>query len=231
MSAAAQTTTRNGLLHIGAVCNQLRDDFPDVSISKIRYLEDQGLIHPKRTQGGYRLFDDDTVERLRTILRLQRDEFLPLRVIRQELASPEANKARRRRRAAGLAGPEEELSAGEIEERSGATPQLVRELEEYGLLEARGSGGEKRYSAGDTEIAAVCAQLASYGIAPRNLRAFRTAADREASLLGQLVGPSLQTRNPERREAALDDLRALAELAQELSQLLSWRALRHLASA
>jgi len=231
MSAAAQTTTRNGLLHIGAVCNQLRDEFPDVSISKIRYLEDQGLIHPKRTQGGYRLFDDDTVERLRTILRLQRDEFLPLRVIRQELASPEANKARRRRRAAGLAGPEEELSAGEIEERSGATPQLVRELEEYGLLEARGSGGEKRYSAGDTEIAAVCAQLASYGIAPRNLRAFRTAADREASLLGQLVGPSLQNRNPERREAALDDLRALAELAQELSQLLSWRALRHLASA
>jgi DNA-binding transcriptional MerR regulator len=231
MSAAAQTTSRDGLLHIGAVCNQLRDEFPDVSISKIRYLEDQGLIHPKRTQGGYRLFDDDTVERLRTILRLQRDQFLPLRVIRQELASPEANKARRRRRAAGLAGPEEELSAGEIEERSGATPQLVRELEEYGLLEARGSGGEKRYSAGDTEIAAVCAQLASYGIAPRNLRAFRTAADREASLLGQLVGPSLQTRNPGRREAALDDLRALAELAQELSQLLSWRALRHLASA
>jgi DNA-binding transcriptional MerR regulator len=231
MSAAAQTTTREGLLHIGAVCNQLRDEFPDVSISKIRYLEDQGLIHPKRTRGGYRLFDDDAVERLRTILRLQRDQFLPLRVIRQELASPEANKARRRRRAAGLAGPEEELSSREIQELSGATPQLVRELEEYGLLEARGNGAERRYSAGDVEIAAICAQLASYGIAPRNLRAFRTAADREASLLGQVVGPSLQTRNPERREAALDDLRALAELAQELSQLLSWRALRHLASA
>jgi DNA-binding transcriptional MerR regulator len=231
MSAAAQTTARDGLLHIGAVCNQLRDEFPDVSISKIRYLEDQGLIHPKRTQGGYRLFDADAVERLRTILRLQRDEFLPLRVIRQELASPEANKARRRRRAAGLAGPEEELSAREIQELSGATPQLVRELEEYGLLEARGSRAERRYSADDAEIAAICAQLASFGIAPRNLRAFRTAADREASLLGQLIGPSLRTRNPERREAALDDLRALAELAQELSQLLSWRALRHLASA
>ena len=231
MSAAAQTTTRDGLLHIGAVCNQLRDEFPDVSISKIRYLEDQGLIHPKRTRGGYRLFDDDTVERLRTILRLQRDQFLPLRVIRQELASPEANKARRRRRAAGLAGPEEELSAGEIEERSGATPQLVRELEEYGLLEARGSGGEKRYPAGDAEVAAVCAQLAAYGIGARNLRAFRTAADRQVSLLDQLVGPSLHTRNPERREAALDDLGSLAELAQELSQLLSWRALRQIASA
>jgi hypothetical protein len=106
----------------------------------------------------------------------------------------------------------------------------VRELEEYGLLEAHGNGGEKRYPAGDAEVAAVCAQLAAYGIGARNLRAFRTAADRQASLFGQLVGPSLNTRSPERREAALDDLGALAELAQELSQLLSWRAVRQLAS-
>jgi len=76
----------------------------------------------------------------------------------------------------------------------------------------------------------VCAQLASYGIGPRNLRAFRTSADREASLLEQLVAPTLRGRNPERREAALDDLRALAELGQELSQLLFWRALKHVAS-
>jgi DNA-binding transcriptional MerR regulator len=230
VSAAPQTTTSNGALHIGAVCRQLRDEFPDVSISKIRYLEDQGLLAPKRTRGGYRVFDEDAVERLRTILRLQRDEFLPLRVIRQELASPAAGKTRRKRNG-GLTGPEEELSQGELVERSGATPQLVRELEEYGLLESRGNGGEKRYPAGDAEIAAVCAQLASYGIGPRNLRAFRTAADRQVSLLGQLVGPSLHTRNPDRREAALDDLGALAELAQELSQLLSWRSLRQLASA
>jgi DNA-binding transcriptional MerR regulator len=229
VSAAAETTRTNGALHIGAVCRQLRDEFPDISISKIRYLEDQGLLAPKRTRGGYRVFDEDAVERLRTILRLQRDEFLPLRVIRQELASPAAKT--RRRRPAGLAGPEEELSVGELVERSGATPQLVRELEEYGLLEARGSGGEKRYPAGDAEVAAVCAQLAAYGIGARNLRAFRTAADRQVSLLDQLVGPSLHTRNPERREAALDDLGSLAELAQELSQLLSWRALRQIASA
>ncbi len=231
MSAAAEAPTRSGLLHIGAVCRHLRDEFPDISISKIRYLEDQGLLTPKRTRGGYRLFDEDAVERLRTILRLQRDEFLPLRVIRQELASPAASKSKRRRRAAGLAGPEEELDMRELVARSGATPQLVRELEEYGLLEGRGNGGEKRYAAGDAEIAAICAQLSSFGIGPRNLRPFRTAADREGSLLEQLVGPTLQTRNPERREAALDDLRTLAELAQELSQLLFWRALRHLASA
>jgi hypothetical protein len=98
------------------------------------------------------------------------------------------------------------------------------------LLVARGSGGEKRYSAGDAEIAAACAQLAGFGIGPRNLRAFRTSADREASLLEQLVGPAMQSRNPERRQAALEDLRSLAELAQELSQLLFWRALRHFAS-
>lgn len=231
MTSAAQAPAHEHLLHIGAVCRRLRDEFPDVSISKIRYLEDQGLLAPKRTQGGYRLFDEDAVERLRTILRLQRDEFLPLRVIRQELASPAASKKRRRRRAAGLAGPEEELDARELVERSGATPQLLRELEEYGLLEARGNGGEKRYAAEDAQIASVCAQLAAFGIGPRNLRAFRTSADREASLLEQLVGPPLRSRSPERRETALEELRTLAELSQELSHLLSWRALRQLASS
>jgi DNA-binding transcriptional MerR regulator len=231
VSTATQTTSRNGLQHIGAVCRELRDEFPDISISKIRYLEEQGLLAPKRTRGGYRLFDEDAVERLRTILRLQRDEFLPLRVIRQELASPAAGKSRRKRLAAGLTGDDEELSATELVERSGATPQLVRELEEYGLVQPSGNGADKRYSAGDAEVAAVCAQLASFGIGPRNLRAFRTSADREASLLEQLVGPGLRTGNPERREAALDDLRALGELGQELSQLLLWRALKQVAAS
>jgi DNA-binding transcriptional MerR regulator len=231
VTAATQTSTQNGLQHIGAVCRELRDEFPDISISKIRYLEEQGLLAPKRTRGGYRLFDEDAIERLRTILRLQRDEFLPLRVIRQELASPAAGKSRRKRHAAGLTGDEEELSTAELLERSGAPPQLVRELEEYGLLQGHGNGADKRYSAGDAEVAGVCAQLASFGIGPRNLRAFRTSADREASLLEQLVGPGLRTRNPERREAALDDLRALAELGQELSQLLFWRALKQVAAS
>ena len=231
MATAAQAPSRDGLLHIGAVCRHLRDEFPDVSISKIRYLEDQGLLAPKRTQGGYRLFDEDDLERLRTILRLQRDEFLPLRVIRQELASPSSSKTKRRKRAAGLTGPEEELDARDLAERSGATPQLLRELEDYGLVEPRENGGEKRYGAADAEIVAACARLAAFGIGPRNLRAFRTSVDREASLLEQLVGPSLRTHHPERREAALEDLQALAELAQELSQLLFWRALRRVASA
>ena len=223
---AARTQTR--LFTIGAVCRRLQSDFPDVSISKIRYLEDQGLLTPKRTQGGYRLFSEEDIERLQTILRLQRDEFLPLRVIRQELASP-ASKERARRRKSPLAANEDDVDLAGLCERAGITRELARELEEYGLLAPRSSGGDKRYAEGDVEIASACGRLARYGIAPRHLRAFRTAAGREAGLLEQLVGPSLRSRNPERRQAGLADLQALAEIVQELSQLLFWRDLRQLA--
>jgi DNA-binding transcriptional MerR regulator len=223
------TATKQRFLTIGTVCGMLKDDFPDISISKIRYLEDQGLLAPRRTQGGYRLFSEEDVERLETILRLQRDEFLPLRVIRQELASP-VTRDRKRRRAAGLTGEEHELDLTELCERAGIDARLARELEEFGLLAPRSQAGEKRYRESDADIALACGQLARFGIAPRHLRSFRTAADREAGLLEQLVGPALRARNPERRRAGLEDLESLAELAQELSRLLFRRALRRLAS-
>jgi DNA-binding transcriptional MerR regulator len=229
MSAAEATSQR--LLTIGTVCRRLQADFPDISISKIRYLEDQGLLAPRRTQSGYRLFSEDDVERLETILRLQRDEFLPLRVIRQELASPSgAGKERRRRRAVGLAGPDDELDLSELCDRAAITRELARELEDYGLLQSRRNGGEKLYAAGDVEIAIACSKLSRFGISPRHLRTFRTAADREAGLLEQLVAPSLRSRNAERRDAAVQQLQALAEVAQELSQLLFWRDLRQVAT-
>ena len=228
--SAAEATTERRLLTIGTVCRRLQAVFPDISISKIRYLEDQGLLAPRRTQSGYRLFSEDDVERLETILRLQRDEFLPLRVIRQELASPSgAGKERRRRRAVGLADPDDELDFGELCERAAITSELARELEEYGLLQPRRVGSEKLYPAGDVDVAVACAKLSRFGISGRHLRTFRTAADREAGLLQQLVAPSLRSRNPERREAAVQQLQTLAELAQELSQLLFWRDLRHVA--
>jgi DNA-binding transcriptional MerR regulator len=228
--STAQAPERERLLTIGTVCRRLQAEFPDISISKIRYLEDQGLLAPRRTQSGYRLFSDDDVERLETILRLQRDEFLPLRVIRQELASPSgAGKERRRRRAVGLADPDDELDFGELCERAAITSELARELEEYGLLQPRRVGSEKLYPAGDVDVAVACAKLSRFGISGRHLRTFRTAADREAGLLQQLVAPSLRSRNPERREAAVQQLQTLAELAQELSQLLFWRDLRQLA--
>jgi len=228
--SAAEAPERERLLTIGTVCTRLQSEFPDISISKIRYLEDQGLLAPRRTQSGYRLFSEDDVERLETILRLQRDEFLPLRVIRQELASPSgAGKERRRRRAVGLADPDDELDLGELCERAAITHELARELEEYGLLHSRRSGSDKLYPAGDVDVAVACEKLSRFGISARHLRTFRTAADREAGLLQQLVAPSLRSRNPERREAAVQQLQTLAELAQELSQLLFWRDLRHLA--
>jgi DNA-binding transcriptional MerR regulator len=223
-----ETATSERLLTIGAVCSRLKSEFPDISISKIRYLEDQGLLSPRRTQGGYRLFSEDDVGRLETILRLQRDEFLPLRVIRQELASP--LKERRRSRSGGLAGSEDELDLGELCRRAGITGDLAKELEEFGLLEPRVEDGEKLYGEGDAEIAVTCASLARYGIAPRHLRAFRSAANREASLLEALVAPALRSRNPERRKAGMDDLEELAELSQDLSQLLFRRELRQLAA-
>ena len=228
--SAAQAPERERLLTIGTVCTRLQPEFPDISISKIRYLEDQGLLAPRRTQSGYRLFSEGDVERLETILRLQRDEFLPLRVIRQELASPSgAGKERRRRRAVGLADPDDELDLGELCERAAITSDLARELEEYGLLQPRRVGSDKLYPAGDVDVAVACAKLSRFGISARHLRTFRTAADREAGLLQQVIAPSLRSRNPERREAAVQQLQTLAELAQELSQLLFWRDLRHLA--
>jgi DNA-binding transcriptional MerR regulator len=222
------TASKSRSLTIGTVCGMLKEEFPDISISKIRYLEDQGLLAPRRTQGGYRLFSDDDVERLETILRLQRDEFLPLRVIRQELASPAARDRKRRR--AALAGEDHELDLGELCERAGIDARLARELEEFGLLAPRTHSGEKRYAELDADIARACGRLAQYGIAPRHLRGFRTAADREAGLIEQIVGPSVRARNPDRRRAGLEDLESLGELAQELGQLLFWRALRKLAS-
>jgi DNA-binding transcriptional MerR regulator len=224
--AAAQAEARKPFT-IGTVCRELQEEFPDISISKIRYLEDQGLLKPRRTRGGYRLFDEEDLERLRTILRLQRDEFLPLRVIQQELARSRA-RPRRKRRRLGLAD-DEELTLEDLCERAGIDQDLAQELEEFGLLEPRKNGHEKRYGEADVDIAVACAQMARYGVAPRHLRAFRTSAGREATLVEQLVAPALRSRNPERRKAGMDDLHTLAGLAQELSQLLFWRDLREVA--
>jgi DNA-binding transcriptional MerR regulator len=211
------TTAQATRLHtIGSVCRRLQSEFSDISISKIRYLEDQGLLAPKRTRGGYRLFSEEDVERLETILRLQRDEFLPLRVIRQELASP-ASKERKRRRT-GLAGQDHEIDIGELCELAGITAAQARELVDYGLLEAP-------LTQADADTAAVCARLVTAGADVRHLRKFATAAGNQADLLEALL-PKLRSRNPEARQGALDDLHGLAELAQELNQLLFWRALR-----
>jgi DNA-binding transcriptional MerR regulator len=220
---------RERLLRIGEVERRLREEFPDISISKIRFLEDEGLITPQRTPSGYRLFDESDLERLVTILRLQRDEFLPLRVIRDELAVPGASE-RKRRKPVALGERVELIELGELCRRAGITMELAKELEDFGLLAPLGSGADKRYAETDVDVAMVCAQLVRFGVDGRHLRTFRTATDREASLLDQLIAPALRSRNAERRAAGLADLQSLTELAQELVGLLLWREVREIAA-
>src|SRR5690242_7356178 len=154
----ARSEQRERLLRIGEVVRRLRDEFPDISISKIRYLEDEGLLAPRRTQGGYRLFSEADLDRLQTILRLPRDEFLPLRVIKEELDAPAARE-RQRRRPTALGSEEETVSLEELIERAGITVDLAKELEEFGLLESHGNGSDKRFPESDVDVASACAQL------------------------------------------------------------------------
>ncbi|MGH2939814.1 MAG: transcriptional regulator FtsR [Solirubrobacterales bacterium] len=230
-------------LTIGAVCKILQSEFDDVSISKIRYLEDQKLLNPRRTSGGYRLYSQSDVERLRTILRLQRDEFLPLRVIRQELAAgndigfggASGDGGERKatpgavRRAILVDTSRTYLSLEEILEETGAREELVSELEGFGIVQPEKREGRTVYDETDREIVRSANELSRVGVGARNLRVFRSSADREAQLLEALLGPSLRSRNPERRKEALQSLESLAATVSHLKHLLLVRDLRRLA--
>jgi DNA-binding transcriptional MerR regulator len=240
---------RQKTMTIGSVCKTLQQEFPDVSISKIHYLEDQKLLSPRRTPGGYRLYSANDVSRLRTILRLQRDEFLPLRVIRQELAAGRteadiASPAPSGGAASGDARPGAALrritfslrdrgalySLEEVVEETGAEPRLIAELEEYGIVKAIVRGGARYYDETEREIVRATTELSRYGVAGRNLRVFRTSAEREAALLQQILAPSLRSRNPERRREAVEALENLAAVASHLKHLLLVRDLRRIAT-
>jgi DNA-binding transcriptional MerR regulator len=230
-------------LTIGAVVKQLEREFPDISISKIRYLEDQKLLSPRRTPGGYRLYAPADVDRLRTILRLQRDEFLPLRVIRQELAAGRAdNESPRsgedsmaaesrspRRATVALRGPGSLYRLEEVLDDTSADPALVKELEDHGVIKGEKRDGEVFYDDTEREIVRAVTELKRYGVGGRNLRVFRTSADREAALLEQILAPALRSRNPERRKEAVEALENLAAIASHLKHLLLIRNLRKLA--
>ena len=225
---APAETPRPSRLTIGTVCKLLHDDFPDVSISKIRFLEDQKLITPRRTPGGYRLYSEDDVAQLREILRMQRDEFLPLRVIRQVIAQGRSSAATGRRPRLVGAG-EDTLSLEQLLSAADADVGFVRELEEYQLLDGRRKGSGSPYTQTDVDIVIICLRLARYGVAARHLKAFRSAVGREAGLLEQILAPSLKSSNADRREAGLQELEQLAELTSQLAHMLLVRDLRDLA--
>ncbi len=254
-SGEATTPTPNQKPYtIGAVCKALGQEFPDISISKIRYLEDQKLINPRRTPGGYRLYSQGEVARLRTILRMQRDEFLPLRVIRQELAAGRSGDAApgfdgdpthptppthtgghpfpARMRRASVSVREDSgalYTLEEVLEETQADAKLVRELEEYGVVKGEQRGGQHYYDETEREIIRAVSELARYGVGGRNLRVFRTSADREAGLLQQILAPALRSRNPQRRKEALEALENLAAVTSHLRHLLLVRDLRKIA--
>jgi DNA-binding transcriptional MerR regulator len=220
---------------IGAVCKALAQEFPDISISKIRYLEDQKLLSPRRTPGGYRLYTQADVARLRTILRLQRDEFLPLRVIRQELAAgrvdtpipAQSDGAWPWRRSVSVSGASGALyTLQEVLQETKADERLVKELEEFGVIKGEVNEGVRCYDETEREIVGAVAELARYGVGGRNLRVFRTSADREASLLQQILSPALRSRNPDRRKEAVEALESLAAVTTHLKHLLLVRDLR-----
>ena len=227
-------------LTIGAVCKVLGQEFDDISISKIRYLEDQKLLSPRRTPGGYRLYSANDVSRLRTILRLQRDEFLPLRVIRQELAAGrsaadiaqpgDARRQARRRPSVSVQERGPLYTLEDVLEETQAEASLVAELEDFGVIKGEVRAGAKYYDETEREIVRATTELARYGVAGRNLRVFRTSAEREAALLQQILAPSLRSRNPERRREAVEALENLAAVASHLKHLLLVRDLRRIAT-
>jgi DNA-binding transcriptional MerR regulator len=229
---------RQKAVTIGAVCKALHQEFPDISISKIRYLEDQKLLAPRRTQGGYRLYTQTDIQRLRTILRLQRDEFLPLRVIRQELAGGRTERevgtqpdGRAVRRASVSVRDTGALySLEDVVEETGADPKLVSELVDFGVIKGELRGGARYYDEAEKEIIRAVSELARYGVGGRNLRVFRSSADREAQLLQSILAPALRSRNPQRRREAIEALENLASVTTHLKHLLLIRDLRKIAT-
>lgn len=232
------------LVSIGTVLSTLRDEFPEVTISKIRFLEAEGLVEPTRTPSGYRKFSAGDVERLAHILRLQRDHYLPLKVIRDQLdalargeqiriPAPTAHRdpadaaepgspavvygeVGRDRPTAARIGRAELLAAADVDE-----AQLA-EWESYGLLAEAPGGG---FDAEAVTVARLVADLGRFGLEPRHLRAMKAAADREAGLVEQVVAPLRRHRNPQTRAHAEATLKELAGLSVRLHEALVQTAL------
>ncbi len=238
---------------IGEVLVSVKTEFPDITISKIRFLEAEGLIEPERTPSGYRKFYVDDVERLRSILRMQRDEYLPLKVIKERLleqdveeaegvpeeGSPEAEEAEAK--AAKKATAAEEIAEAptglqmSIEEMSAATGvdrDRIKELESFGIVCAHGPDGARYYDGDDYIILSIVKDFFRFGIEPRHLTMYKHFTDREASFFEALVAPTLRQKNPDARRAAADTLADLSATSRKFKQALLRTTLRdHLQGA
>jgi len=232
-------------LSIGEVLTLLKDEFPDVTISKIRFLESQGLLDPERTPSGYRKFYDNDVARLRWILRQQREHFLPLKVIKGRLiGEPENEGATAGDDQAGggtaTAAVEAEaepeplspprsgtsLTLQELAASCGLETSDLKDLERFGLITSRSVGGTAYYDDDALAAAHVAAGFMKFGVEARHLRMYKTAAEREAGFFEQVVMPMLKQRNPDARRQASETLGELARLGQQLRSAMLRNALR-----
>ena len=230
-------------MNIGEVLDRLRPDFPGITIPKIRFLEDKGLIKPDRTPAGYRKFTAEDVERLRYILRMQRDHYLPLRVIGEHLDAidrglepppieavvPTVPKVALA--ADGLPSPESfsraddvRLSRKELLKIAGVSEALLDQLEQYGLIVPRTGTGH--YDTDALVVARSARELADFGFEPRHLRAFKTAADREIGLVEQVVAPLRRGRDAAARARAEEAVSEIAALSVRLHATLVKTGLR-----
>ena len=238
-------------LSIGEVLSLLKEEFPDVTISKIRFLESQGLLDPERTPSGYRKFYDTDVERLRWILRQQREHFLPLKVIKGRLrgggdevddtddgavADAEAHGSSRLTRVpiptAGEAAPLSVSQTGtsmtlaELASASGLEDTDLRELERYGLLSGRKVASAVYYDEEALDVAVLAAGFMKYGVEARHLRMYKMTGEREASFFEQVVMPMLKQRNPQARAQASEALSELIQLGHGLRAAMVRQSLR-----
>ncbi len=225
-------------MSIGEVLGQLRPDFADITISKIRFLEAEGLVEPERTSSGYRKFSREDLARLRYVLSAQRDHYLPLRVIKDHLDAldrgleppaigggtarvPRALVAAEGLPAADSFRPdisEIRLSRRELLDAAGLEPAQLDALEQYGLLAPRPGGSH--YDGDALVVAKTVAEMSRFGIEARHLRPFKAAADREIGLVEQVVTPLVRQRNPEARARADEVMRELAALSVKLHSTL-----------
>jgi DNA-binding transcriptional MerR regulator len=213
---------------IGEVLAQLQGEY-DVSVSKIRFLESEGLIEPARSPSGYRRFGSADIERLRYILSAQRDQYLPLRVIKEKLGALDRGEDPSPRAALGLvaavppdggtaAAPDggaaatHSLSRSELAHAAGIGDGELAELEEFGLVRRSG----RHYGPEALTVARTAAELARFGVQPRHLRAIKAAAERETALIDQVVAPMMRQRSPGARDRAEETAREIAALTLRL---------------
>jgi DNA-binding transcriptional MerR regulator len=223
---------------IGEVLVSVKTEFPDITISKIRFLEAEGLIEPERTPSGYRKFYPQDVERLKSILRLQRDEYLPLKVIKERLLKQEAGEELDED-AMGVDGngaaPIDEIAEAptglqmSLEEMSAATGvdrDRIRELESFGIVCAHGPEVARYYDGDDYIVLSIVKDFFRHGIEPRHLTMYKHFVDREASFFEAIVAPTLRQRNPDARRAAALTLGELAVTSRKFKQALLRVSLR-----